>query len=109
MKTYELTDQEGRAYAFQVSNFWLDRRRVKRVIQSIPNARIVAAPTPDLASRDGDICFFEVEGQLFVVSEPYGDSDRYWIGTEPPGWSPKVEEVRAAFARTKNFLGFLRL
>ena len=35
----------------------------------------------------------------FVVWEPFGDNDRYWIGPRPLRWVPEIEEVREAFAR----------
>jgi hypothetical protein len=47
--------------------------------------------------REEQFCEFEVEGQRFVIEEPYGDNSRYWIGPEPPAWCEQIGVVRDAF------------
>ena len=105
MRIYDLTDEQGRVYAFEVGNGLLGRRGVCRVAESIPGASIIQRPR--LFSGEDEFCEFEVDGRRFKAWEPFGDNSRYWIGPEPPTWCPQVEHVRMAFVRHKPFLGRL--
>jgi len=107
MKIHDLTDQTGRAFAFEVSNTFLTRRAVYRVIRTIPGARLLKEPRWFAWDSDDHFCEFELERVLFRIWEPWGDSDRYWIGPEPPTWVPQIERVRATFARARPFFGML--
>ena len=99
MRVYDLTDEQGRLYAFEVANVLLGRRGVCSVASTIPGATIVRKPR--LFSGEEEFCEFEVDGQRFRAWEPFGDNSRYWIGPEPPTWCPQVERVRVAFLRHK--------
>jgi hypothetical protein len=103
MKTYALRDTEGRTLAFEVSNLLLGRRAVVRIVRTVPGVRITKEPRRWRLSNDEDFCEFELAGVRFVVSEPYGDNSRYWIGPQPPRWIVGVERVEAAFARAQPF------
>ena len=96
MQIYDLKDSEGRVYAFEVDNLLLRRAAVAMIVQSIPGARVLTLHRswwgPD------EFCEFEVGGIRFTAWEPWGDSDRYWIGPEPPHFSEHTATVRAAFA-----------
>ncbi len=99
MKTYDLHDAEGRLYAFEVSNVLLGRRGAVRVIRSIPGARVTRTPAALSWLREETFCEFEIDGVRFVVWEPFGDSSRYWIGPEPVGSRPQLDQIRSAFQR----------
>ena len=106
MRTYDLTDQQGRVFAFEIDNVWMDRASVAAVVRTIPGARLkelhVSWFGPD------EFCEFEVGGITFVAWEPYGDNSRYWIGPRPPEFSEHTATIRAAFAshvpRSSNLL-----
>ena len=96
MQVYDLRDDAGRVFAFQVNNFLLTRRGVPKAIRTIPGARITVAPR-FLAGEE--FCEFEVEGKTFVAWEPFGDNSVYWIGPKPAEWCKQVATVRDAFLR----------
>lgn len=43
MKTYDIRTEQGQLFAFEVSNSFMSRRGVRRVLRSVPNVEI--APT----------------------------------------------------------------
>jgi len=101
MKVYDVLDKDGRVFAFEVNNFLLSRRRVCAIVRKIPGVRVIHAPK--LFSRDEEFCEFEVDGQRFVVWEPWGDSSRFWIGPKSKQWCPEIKIVRDFFAAHKRF------
>ena len=105
MRVYDLTDELGRIYAFEVDTTLLGRRGACNVAARIPGVRIVRRHR--LFSGDEEFCEFELDGQRFKAWEPFGDNSRYWIGPEPPKWCPQIERVRAAFVQHPPLLGFL--
>ena len=112
MKTYELLDSEDRLFAFEINNSGIGRHGVCRVIEGIPGTRLTRKPKFLSWFREDSFCDFEVDGETFVVEEPFGDNSRYWIGPQPPRWLPQTERVRDAFAnvrglRVLRWLGFL--
>ena len=105
MKIYDLKDKEGRTFAFEVSSL-LGRRKLCKLIQSIPEIKILKAP--NFRSRHEDeFCEFEIQGQKFVAWEPFADNSRFWIGPKPTIWCKQVEIVRSIFKNHKLF-GLLR-
>jgi len=104
MKIHDLKDKAGRIFAFEVSNLFLSRRKLCKVIRSIPEAKILKAPS--LCSRhEEEFCEFEIQGQKFVAWEPFGDNSRYWIGPNPSNWCEQVETVKMAF-KNRRLFGF---
>ncbi len=112
MKTYELLDEGGRLYAFEVNNTGLGRRGVCRVVETIPQAEIKRRPKFLSWFREEVFCEFEVEGETFVAWEPFGDNSRYWIGPEPTRFLPQTQIIKSAFdavnaSRVFRWLGIL--
>lgn len=99
MKIYPIKDKEGRVFAFEVDGFLLDRRRVCRILRSIPGVKMLRSPGSLSRSREDEFCEFEISGQRFVAWEPFGDSSRYWIGPEPPQWGEQISVVLDAFRK----------
>ncbi len=106
MEVHDLKDPEGRVFAFEVSNLTLGRRGVLRVLSRIPNATVVS-----FRRREEDFCEFDVDGTRFVVSEPWNDNSRYWIGPKATNregrFALQVATVREAFKRARPIFGFL--
>lgn len=99
MKLYDLKDESGRIFAFQVDNF--GRHRACRFVGKIPGVVVLRRQRHFQFLSEDESCEFELEGQRFVIYEPWGDNSRYWVGPEPPQWCPQVERVRNAFAAYK--------
>src|SRR5262245_34019463 len=86
LKLYEIRDDQNRVIAFEISNLFISRRRVCRVVERIAGARITTRPKFLSWSRQDVFCEFELDGASFQIEEPYGDNSRYWVGRKPPGW-----------------------
>ena len=97
MRLYDLLDDRGRPFAFEIGNVFLARRSVLDIVRRVPGVRIVRAPRWFSEWREDDFCEFDVDGQRFVAGEPFGDNSRYWIGPEPTAWCPQVAVVRETF------------
>ncbi|HWG11313.1 MAG TPA: hypothetical protein VN693_07445 [Rhodanobacteraceae bacterium] len=97
MKLFDLTDKEGRAFAFEVENIALGRRGFCRVVQTIPGATLLKTPRLFSWFREETFCIFSVAGATFSAWEPFGDNSRYWVGPEPVGYAHQISLVRAAF------------
>jgi hypothetical protein len=99
MRIYELHDQRGRVFAFEIGVPWGGRRRVCSIVRKIPGARVIRAPRLLSWFREEAFCQFEIGGVRFQALEPFGDNSRYWIGpTDAPRWHPETEAVLRAFA-----------
>jgi hypothetical protein len=101
MKLYDIKDESGRIFAFEVANF--GRHRACRFVGKIPGVAVLRRQRHFQFSSKDEFCEFELEGQRFVVEEPWGDNSRYWVGPKPPQWCPQIERVRNAFAAYKAF------
>jgi hypothetical protein len=103
MKVYDQLDKEGRISAFEISAL-LGRRRLCKLVRSIPEARIIKAPGfRSFFKGEDEFCEFEIHGQKFKAWEPYNDNSRYWIGSDPPHWCEQLETIRSAFLQHKLF------
>jgi hypothetical protein len=103
MKVYDQLDKEGRISAFEI-NVLLGRRRLCKLVRSIPGTRIIKAPGfRSFFKGEDEFCEFEIHGQKFVAWEPFGDNSRYWIGSNPSLWSEELEVVRKVFLNHKLF------
>ena len=106
MRVYNIHDEQGRLFAFEVSNFLLGRMGAIRVISRISGARNVWTPSLSWFSLDV-FCRFELDGVTFEVDEPFGDNSRYWIGPKPPQPEPppilQLNAIREAFIRARRY------
>ena len=112
MKTYELLDEDGHLFAFEVNNTGLGRKGVCRVVETITGARITRRPKFLSWFRKETFCEFEIDGEAFVAWEPFRDNSRYWLGPEPTKLLPQTQTLRKAFdavsaSRIFRWLGFL--
>jgi hypothetical protein len=96
MKLFEIRDEQSRVVAFEIDNALISRRRVARIVETIEGARITLCPR-FFSWPKAIFCRFEIDGTSFCVEEPFGDSSRYWVGGDPPGWHPAFSEIVKAF------------
>lgn len=111
MTTYDIKDDQGRIFAFEIENDLIGRRGVVRVAKGIAGCTIKRKPIFLSWFREDSFCEFEVDGQLYIAEEPFGDNSRYWIGpkniTEAERWRPQTEKVHEAFKNAKYFSSFI--
>jgi hypothetical protein len=108
MRVHDLIDETGRVFAFEVSNTIIGRRGACAIVNQIRGSKILRGPRFFSWFREDQFCAFEVNGQRFVIEEPFGDNSRYWIGPEPPLWCEQVDAVRQAFLEANPFLAKAR-
>ena len=48
---------------------------------------------------EDEFCEFELDGERFLMIEPFGDSGRFRIVSDPPAPEIAIENVRGFFAR----------
>lgn len=104
MHVHDLMDETGRVFAFEVSNTIIGRGGACAIVKQIRGSKILRGPRFLSWFREDEFCAFEVNGQRFVIEEPFGDNSRYWIGPEPPVWCAQVDTVRQAFLDANSFL-----
>jgi hypothetical protein len=108
MRVHDLTDAQGRVFAFEVSNAVIGRGGACLIVSQIPGSQIVRGPRSWSWFREEQLCEFDVEGRRFVILEPFGDNSRYWVGPVPPQWCEQVDVVRNAFAQANPCAASLR-
>ena len=97
MAIHDLIDQDGRLFAFEVDNSRLGRKKICKILTSIPGIQILRKPIFMSEFREEVFCEFELNGLKFEVWEPFGDNSRYWIGPEPVLTTEQIKTVREAF------------
>jgi hypothetical protein len=99
MKVYELTNADGRTFAFEIDAPVGGRHAVCWIIRRIPGATLTKTPRLFSKFRDGEtFCEFELGTVAFQIEEPFGDNSRYWIGPkDSPCWHPEIEAILRAF------------
>ncbi len=106
MKTKDMHNDDGVLTGFSVSNTFLGRHGVPKVVASIPGAQIVRKQRRFAVRAREDFCEFVVDGKTFLAIEPFGDNTEFWIVAEPPeeGCAP-LDRVRTAFAEHRVLFG----
>lgn len=97
MKTYPQRSSSGELHAFEIENILTSRRKVLRIVKSIPGVKVISSPMFLSWFRESTVCRFSVDGQEFSVEEPFGDNSRYLISAEPPGPCAQFGVVEKAF------------
>jgi hypothetical protein len=105
MKTRELRNDDGALTGFIVSNTFLSRHGVPKVVASIPGAKVIRKQRPFRFAGPDDFCEFIVDGKTFLAIEPFGDNSEFWVVTEPPEECPQLATVRQAFAEHRVLFG----
>lgn len=104
MKIFDIRDDAGRIFAFEVENVALGRRGLCRLLRRIPGVRLLQAPKLFSLFKQETFCVFSLEGATFAALEPFGGHSRYWVGPQPIGYSPQIDTIRAAFQAHTPFL-----
>jgi hypothetical protein len=99
MNTRDMYNNAGTLTGFEISNVLLSRRRACRIAARVHGASVCRWPRRFWFSDD-DFCAFSVDGVPFLIIEPFGDNDRYWVVAEnpDPAARPLIERVREFFA-----------
>ena len=91
MNTRPIIDGRGRVHAVEIDMWYAGPRMLARLIGGVSGVSDVQVCRP--FSRSGDLRMtFRFQGTDYVMIEPWGDSNEYWIGpanevTEAPDLS----------------------
>lgn len=79
MNTYPIRDESGQPFAVEVDMVYCGLRNLLSVIAS--SEGVSGAAIGKRGSAGADVkATFQYQGHDYVVTEPFGDSSRYWIG-----------------------------
>jgi len=79
MDTFPLLTAQGVIWAFEVEIGFISPRVLARLLAAVDEVDEIG-PRSAFSSFDEVHVRFRYRGQRFVVSEPFGDSSRLWIG-----------------------------
>jgi hypothetical protein len=86
--------------AFEIGNAFITLRGISRILRCVEGVTGLRT-----TSGSDDRLLFEYAGESCVVSEPFGDNSRYWIGPAfPERSSLDVRPLQQAFARHTRVL-----
>ena len=105
MKTTEIRNEQGTLTGFRVSNLFLSRHGIPKIVSRIPGAQIVRKQKRFRFSGPDDFCEFIVDGKKFLVIEPFGDNSEFWIVSEPPEECSQMKKVENAFVKHRVLFG----
>ncbi len=105
MKTTEMRNDQGALTGFRVSNLFLSRHGITKIVARIPGVQILRKQKPFRFSGPDDFCEFTVDGKKFLAIEPFGDNSEFWIVCEPPEECPQLKKVENAFAKHRVLFG----
>ena len=98
MKTYLHKGDEGKLTSFEVSNTIIGRRGVVKILNKIPEVKIIQTPIFLSWLREDVFCRFKLKNKTFTIEEPFGDNSRYLICSEPPEPCVEIEIVEKVFS-----------
>lgn len=99
MKTYPIKDDKGQLVALEVDMVYCGLRNLLSIIASSEGVSGAAIGTG--RSADADVrATFQYQGDDYVVTEPFGDSSRYWVG---PVERNVRRDISATEGRMKDF------
>jgi hypothetical protein len=96
VRIFDLRNKAGEIHAFEIRNLFVSRKRACRIAASVPGAEMLHASKSWFA--DDPFCVFRLGSRVIEITEPFGDSSRFLVGGNPPGWSDELSRVREVFA-----------
>lgn len=105
MKIIEMRNDAGTHTGFRVSNCFLSRRAIPKIVATISGAEILRRQKPFRCSGPDNFCEFTVDGKTFLVIEPFGDNSEFWVVCEPPEECPELKKVKDAFVKHRVLFG----
>lgn len=99
MRTYPIRDENGQPFAVEVDMVYCGLRNLLRVIAS--SEGVASAVIGKGHTGGADVrATFRYQGEDYVVTEPFGDNSRYWIG---PVERNVRRDISAIEGRLKDF------
>lgn len=101
MNTYEITNKDGTAFAFEIDNVYITPRKIGKLLTSTDG--VTKGKVRKLFDFGNENRLeFEYLGGNFVVWEPFGDNSRYWIGPKDAEERlPQIAAIERIFEKYK--------
>lgn len=100
MKIYEGKNEKGELVYFEITSL-LGRWLTTRAITRIPGLEILKAPKWFYFKNEDVFCVFKIGEVTFEAWEPWGDSSRFHIGSNPVKPTPELEQIMMYFSNYK--------
>jgi hypothetical protein len=81
MKAYLIEDASGDVFAVEVENAYVSVGTLSRLLGEVSGVASIHRRKP-FSSSAQPLARFVYKGVSFIITEPFGDSSRYWIGPE---------------------------
>lgn len=85
----------GRVWSLEVPAD-VGRRRLARILKSIPGVRLSVSPGWFSWLSDRPFCRFEFNGQQYVVEASWPAGDAFEVSPEPQGCKPATVQLKKA-------------
>ena len=100
VKTYPIKRPDGSLLAFEITSAWVTFRSMFRILRSVEGVTNVRRKW-----FNEDHATFLYLGEPCIIWEPWGDSDRYWVGPKEAATSKlEITPVHTAFQQHKGAL-----
>ncbi len=99
MKVYEVSSDQGEAFAIEVEVPLRGRRRVCSILSGIEGVHITRTPRLLSWLREENFCEFRIGGVSFSVEEQFGDNSRYWIGPDDGALHEELQLICDALSK----------
>jgi hypothetical protein len=100
METFSLHNDRGDVYAFEIpSSYFLSSAGVARFFSRCPGVHVERVRRL-FELGNGVHAIFTLDGDRYLVWEPYGDNSRYWIGLEGEARLPQSLDKLRAFVHS---------
>jgi hypothetical protein len=81
MRTFPIRSDSGQMFAFEMENTGISGRTIAQVLGSVDGVTAVVRRRLFAASPEIHITF-TFHNRPYIVAEPFGDNNRYWIGPD---------------------------
>jgi hypothetical protein len=81
MRTYKLYRDNGHFFAFEIENAYIRPPKIAKLLEGVGEVTDIHEGKKFNLPEDVHVKF-RYQGKDFIVWEPYGDSSRYWVGSE---------------------------
>ena len=100
----ELRDDHVRLFGFEIPA--ISRHRACAIAARIPGVELIRRQKRFAWFSEEEFCEFQLNGETFVIWEPFGDNSRYWVGRRGGGPSAHLPLVKEAFAAARGWWRF---
>lgn len=96
MRTHRLDRADGRVFAFEIENADIRPGTLADLLATVGQVSNIQLPDTCSASNDTRL-EFKFRGEDYVVWDPYGDRNRYWVIRKRRGQALDISALEKVF------------